>query len=137
MNTVESCELLELPRIERVQGSITPLEGGGRTIPFQIARVYYIYDVAGGSERGGHAHLALDQVLVAVMGSFTVGLDDGERRREVELNRAYRGLRIPPMIWRDLRNFSSGAVCLVLASIPYSEGEYIRDYDRFLTLRRR
>jgi hypothetical protein len=135
VNTVEHCRVIELPRIERVKGSITPVEAGTDAIPLAIARVYYIYDVAGGSERGGHAHLELDQVLVAVMGSFTVSLDDGEARREVELNRAYTGLHIPPMIWRELRNFSSGAVCLVLASIPYSEDEYVREYDRYLSLR--
>ena len=134
MNTVESARVLELPRIERVKGSITPVEGGA-TIPFQIARVYYIYDVVGGSERGGHAHLDLDQVLVAVMGSFTVSLDDGESRRSVELNRPYSGLYIPRLIWRELRDFSSGAVCLVLASIPYGEDDYVREYDRFLALR--
>jgi dTDP-4-dehydrorhamnose 3,5-epimerase-like enzyme len=134
VSSVDDCRLVELPRIERPEGSITPIEAGA-TVDFDIARVYYIYDLVGGSERGGHAHLELQQLMVAVMGAFTVVLDDGRRRREIELNRSYLGLHIPRMIWRELRNFSSGAVCVVLASIPYSEEDYVREYDEFLKLR--
>jgi hypothetical protein len=134
MNTIDECRLIDLPRIDRPEGNITPIEGGG-TMPFSIARVYYLYDVVGGSERGGHAHLELEQLLVAVMGAFTVVLDDGTRRRNVELNRGYRGLYVPRMIWRELVNFSSGAVCVVLASHEYSERDYVRDYEEFRRLR--
>lgn len=134
MSTVDDCRLIELPRIERPEGSITPVEAGV-TVPFDVARVYYLYDLVGGSGRGGHAHLELEQLLVAVMGAFTVVLDDGRRRHEVELNRAYLGLYIPQLIWRELHNFSSGAVCVVLASTSYSETDYVRDYDAFLRLR--
>jgi dTDP-4-dehydrorhamnose 3,5-epimerase-like enzyme len=136
VTTVDDCQLVELPRIERPEGSITAIEAGA-TVDFDIARVYYMYDLVGGSERGGHAHLELQQLMVAVMGAFTVVLDDGRRRRDIELNRSYLGLRIPRMIWRELRNFSSGAVCIVLASIPYSEADYVREYDDFLKLRAR
>jgi dTDP-4-dehydrorhamnose 3,5-epimerase-like enzyme len=134
MNTVDDCRLIELPQVPRPEGSITPVEAD-RTIPFAIARVYYVYDVVGGSERGGHAHLELDQLIVSVMGAFTVVVDDGRDRREIELNRAYVGLHVPPMIWRELVNFSSGAVSLVLASLPYSEADYVRDRDAFVELR--
>jgi dTDP-4-dehydrorhamnose 3,5-epimerase-like enzyme len=134
VTSVDDCRLVELPRIERPEGSITPIEAG-KTVPFDIARVYYIYDLVGGSERGGHAHLELEQLMVAVMGAFTVVLDDGRRRREVELNRSYVGLHIPQLIWREMHNFSSGAVCVVLASIPYAEADYVREYDAFLRLR--
>jgi dTDP-4-dehydrorhamnose 3,5-epimerase-like enzyme len=134
MNSVDDCRLVDLPRVERPEGSITPVEAG-TTVPFEIARVYYIYDIVGGSERGAHAHLELEQLVTAVMGALTVVLDDGQSRREVELNHAYVGLHIPRMIWRELRNFSSGAVCVVLASIPYSEDDYVRDYETFTRLR--
>jgi hypothetical protein len=134
VNTVDDCRLIDLPRIPRPEGSITPVEAGD-TIPFEIARVYYVYDVVGGSERGGHAHLELDQLIVCVMGAFTVVLDDGSARREVELNRGYVGLHVPPMVWRELVNFSSGAVSLVLASLPFAEADYVRDRDAFLELR--
>jgi dTDP-4-dehydrorhamnose 3,5-epimerase-like enzyme len=135
MNTINECRVVDLARIERPEGNITPIEGEV-AIPFSIARVYYLYDVVGGSERGGHAHLELEQLLVAVMGAFTVVIDDGERRREVELNRGYHGLYIPRLIWRELVNFSSGAVCVVLASHEYSEQDYVRDYEEFRGLRR-
>lgn len=131
MASVDDCRLLTLPRIERPQGNLTPVDGGA-DVCFDIARVYYLYDVPGGASRGGHAHRRLQQLIVSVMGSFEVVLDDGRQRRSVVLNRAYLGLYIPPMIWRDLVNFSSGGVCLVLASLPFEEAEYIRDYDAFL-----
>jgi hypothetical protein len=136
VKTVEDCRLVELPRIDRPEGSITPVEGG-TTIPFEIARVYYIYDVVHGASRGGHAHRALQQLIVAVMSRFVVTVDDGRQQRTIELDRADQGLYIPSMIWRKLERFSSGAVCVVLASLPYDEGDYIRDRDEFVAIRGR
>ena len=115
----------------RVEGSITPIEGR-KHVPFEIARVYYLYDVPGGASRGGHAHKELLQLMVSVMGSFDVVLDDGFTCKRVRLDRAYYGLYIPTLIWRELENFSSGAICVVLASQPYQESEYIREYSKFL-----
>lgn len=135
MTTIDDCRKISLPRIARPQGNITPVEGG-TTIPFEISRVYYLYDVVGGAERGGHAHRELHQLIVAVMGGFTVGLDDGERRRSFELNRAYCGLYVPEMLWRELVNFTAGAVCVVLASQPYDDADYVRDYDSFKKCKR-
>ena len=134
--TVDDCRLLELPKITRREGSITPIEAGV-DVPFPIARVYYLYDTPGGAARGGHAHRELEQLLVAVMGSFRVVLRDGRRQRSVELNRAYQGLHLPRMIWRELEGFSSGAICVVLASLRYDEADYIRGYGEFLALKER
>lgn len=131
MNTIDHCAILSLGRIPRREGQITSVEGG-HDIPFDVARVYYLYDVPGGETRGGHAHRELQQLIVSVMGSFDVLLDDGGRKKLVTLNRAYNALYVPRLIWRDLLNFSSGSVCLVLASLPYDEGDYIRNYDEFL-----
>jgi oxalate decarboxylase/phosphoglucose isomerase-like protein (cupin superfamily) len=128
--TIDDCTIIDLPRILIPQGNITPVENQ-RDIPFDIKRVYYLYDVPGGAERGGHAHKNLEQVIVSLMGSFDINLDDGENSKIVSLNRAYYGLYIPPMMWRHLSNFSSGGVCLVLASLPYDENEYIRDYEEY------
>jgi len=128
---VDDCRLLELRRVDRNVGSITPVEAD-RDVPFPIARVYYLYDVPGGEDRGGHAHVQLQQLIVSAMGSFDVELFDGTRRKTVSLNRAYQGLYIAPGIWRELKNFSSGAVCLVLASRPYEEHDYIRDPEDYL-----
>jgi dTDP-4-dehydrorhamnose 3,5-epimerase-like enzyme len=136
VNGVDDCKLIDLPRIESPAGNITPVDGG-KDIPFDIARVYYMYDVVGGAVRGGHAHKHIDRFIVAAMGGFTVLLWDGEREREVELNRAYRGLYVPTPIWTDLVNFSSGAVCVVLASDVYSEADYIRDRGEFVAYRTR
>jgi hypothetical protein len=105
---------------------------GGNHIPFEIERVYYLYDVPGGSVRGGHAHKQLQQLIVSVMGAFDVILDDGYKKKTVRLDRAYFGLYVPNMIWRELENFSSGGICLVLASLPYDESDYYRNYDEFL-----
>lgn len=131
MTTVSDCRLLDLPRIVRAEGSITPIEGG-KDVPFEIARVYYLYDVPGGGSRGGHAHKELLQLIVSVMGSFDVLLDDGSMRKRVSLNRGYHGLYLPNLIWRELENFSSGAICVVLASQPYKESDYIREYSNFV-----
>lgn len=131
MSSIDDCRTRELQRISRREGQITPVEGS-KDVPFDIARVYYLYDVPGGATRGGHAHRDLQQLIVAVMGSFDVLLDDGDRKKLVTLNRAHTALYLPRLIWRDLLNFSSGSVCLVLASLPYSEADYIRNYDEFL-----
>jgi hypothetical protein len=136
VTSVDDCPLVDLPRIYFTEGSITPLEGGGPEVPFEVERVYYLYDVVGGAMRGGHAHKELEQFIVAVMGGFTVTLWDGERTRDVELNRAYQGLYVPPPIWVDLVNFSSGAVSVVLASHHFDEADYIRDRDEFAAYRR-
>lgn len=131
---VDDCALCELPKIADARGNLTFLEGG-RQVPFGIQRVYYLYDVPGGAERGGHAHREVEELVVAMSGSFDVVLDDGRRRRRVHLNRSYQGLYLCPMVWRELDNFSSGAVCLVLASRPYDEADYHRDYQRYLAAR--
>ena len=107
-----------------------------KTVPFDVKRAYYLYDVPGGESRGGHAHKELSQLIIAASGSFTVTLDDGNVKRTFHLNRPYQGLYIVPGIWRTLDDFSSGSVCLVLASNGYDEGDYIRDYDKFLEFRR-
>ena len=129
--TIDDCRLVDLVRIERPQGHITPVEPW-KDIPFHIARVYYLYDVPGGACRGGHAHRQLQQFVVCLMGSFELVLNDGRRRKTLTLNRAYYGVYIPPMIWRELVNFSAGGICVVLASLPYDEGEYIRDYHDYV-----
>ncbi len=135
MTTVDDCQIINLPKIFSVQGNITPIYSNEH-IPFTISRVYYLYDIPGGETRGGHAHKCLQQLIVSVMGSFDVVIDDGKNKMTITLNRAYNGLYIPRMIWRELVNFSSGSICLVLASIPYDENEYIRDYEEFLKLKR-
>jgi len=125
--------LIDLPKISDPRGNLSFIEGG-RHIPFDIKRVYYIYDVPGGSDRGSHAHKKLHQFIVAMSGSFDVVLDDGEEKKRFHLNRSYYGLYVCPMMWRELDNFSSGAVCMVLASAHYDETDYIRDYSQFRTL---
>ncbi len=134
MTTIHDCALVELPRIYDRRGSLTPVHNREH-VPFDIARTYYIYDVPGGETRGGHAHGRLRQLLVSAMGAFDVVLDDGRERKTVRLERAYYGLYIPRMIWRELVNFSSGGICLVLASHPYDEADYIRDYEGFVHLK--
>ena len=122
-------QFIDLPVVHDVRGSLCVAEGGA--LPFEIARVYYLYDVPSGSMRAGHAHKALQQLVIAVSGSFDVRLDDGRRTETVTLNRPHRGLLIGPMLWREIENFSSGAVCLVLASAAYDEADYYRDYTEF------
>jgi hypothetical protein len=129
--SLESCHLIDLPKIADPRGNLTFIEGG-RQVPFAIKRVYYLYDVPGGAERGGHAHKALHQLIVAISGSFDIVLDDGTEKKRFHLNRSYYGLYVGPMIWREMDNFSSGAVCLVLASNLYDEADYYRNYDDFL-----
>lgn len=128
---LQDCRIIELPKIHDPRGNLTFIENS-RHIPFDIQRVYYLYDVPGGAERGAHAHKSLHQFIVAMSGSFDVVLDDGERQRRFHLNRSFNGLYVCPMMWRYLDNFSSGAVCMVLASAPYDEEDYYRDYDLFL-----
>ena len=125
------CRLVDLPKISDPRGNLTFVEGG-QHIPFDIQRVYYLYDVPGGAERGGHAHKGLQQLIVAMSGSFDVVLDDGRQKRRIHLNRSYTGLYVCPMIWRELDNFSSGSVCMVLASNRYDEDDYYRDYVQYL-----
>lgn len=133
-NSVYDCTILELDKHHHEKGNITVVENG-TTVPFDIKRTYYLYDVPGGESRGGHAHRELHQLMVAASGSFTVTLDDGNVKRTFLLNRPYQALLIVPGIWRELDDFSSGSVCLVLASHLYDEADYIRDYDEFLRLK--
>lgn len=123
--------MVELPRIHDPRGNLTFIEGSVH-VPFSIQRVYYLYDVPGGAERGGHAHRELEQLIIAMSGSFDVVLDDGGSKRRFHLNRSYQGLYVCPMIWRELDNFSSGSVCMVLASNRYDERDYYRDYQEFI-----
>jgi hypothetical protein len=134
--SLQQCQLIHFPRITDPRGNLTFIEGA-RHVPFDIKRVYYLYDVPGGAERGGHAHRQLHEVLIALSGSFDVVLDDGTDKRRFHLNRSYSGLHIAPMVWRDLDNFSSGSVCLVLASALFDEADYYRDYQEFLSTVRR
>lgn len=129
--SLNSCRSVSLPKISDPRGNLTFIEGGNH-IPFNIQRVYYLYDVPGGAERGGHAHKALHQLIIAMSGSFDVVLDDGRQKQRIHLNRSYSGLYVCPMIWRELDNFSSGSVCMVLASNLYDEADYFRDYKEFL-----
>ena len=130
--SIDNCKIIELPKISDPRGNLTFIEGM-RHIPFDIRRVYYTYDVPGGADRGGHAHKALHQLIIAMSGSFDVTLDDGKDKKKYHLNRSYQGLYVCPMIWRDLDNFSSGSVCMVLASNLYEASDYFRDYNEFLS----
>lgn len=129
--SIEKCRLIDLPIISNPKGNLTFIEGR-RHVPFEIKRVYYLYDVPGGAERGGHGHRELEQLIIAMSGSFDVVLDDGTTRRRYHLNRSYHGLYVCPMMWREIDNFSSGSVCMVLASTVYDEADYYRDYQVFL-----
>ena len=128
---IDDCSILSLPKISDPRGNLTFVEGGIH-IPFNIQRVYYLYDVPGGAERGGHAHKDLHQLIIAMSGSFDVILDDGTKKQRHHLNRSYSGLYVCPMIWRELDNFSSGSVCMVLASNRYDEDDYYRNYETFI-----
>lgn len=129
--SVYDCSVIELPRINNRSGNITPITNNVN-IPFGVKRVFYIYDIPGGENRGAHAHKACHQFLIATSGSFEIELDDGVNKRTVTLNRPYFGLHIPPGIWAAEKGFSSGAVCLVLASRKYEELDYIREYSSYL-----
>jgi dTDP-4-dehydrorhamnose 3,5-epimerase-like enzyme len=129
--SIKKCSIINLPKIADPRGNLTFIEGG-RHVPFQIQRVYYLYDTPGGAERGGHAHKGLQQLIVAMSGSFDVVLNDGQEKKRFHLNRSYYGLYVCPMIWRELDNFSSGSVCMVLASNYYDESDYYRDFQEFV-----
>jgi hypothetical protein len=130
LSTIHNCNVIELEKIHNRAGNITIFQNG-QPSPFDVQRIYYLYDVPGGSERGGHAHKNLFQLIVAASGSFNVILDDSRNKKVVELNRPYFGLLVEPGIWRELVNFSSGAICLVLASAKYDEADYIRNYSDY------
>lgn len=133
-NSVYDCVILPLSKIHNRAGNITIVEGQ-TNIPFDVRRVYYLYDIPGGEGRGGHAHKELHQLIVAASGSFSVLLDDGRNKKIATLNRPDYALMVPPGIWRELFEFSSGAICLVLASEKYDEGDYLRSYNQFLRFR--
>jgi hypothetical protein len=128
---VSDCSLIELPKIENRSGNLTSIQNSIE-IPFDIKRIFYLYDIPGGKDRGAHAHLECHQFLIAGSGSFDVLLDDGKSKKLVTLNQPYKGLHIPPGIWASEINFSSGSICLVLASHKYDEKDYIREYGEFL-----
>lgn len=130
--SLENCRIIELPKISDPRGNLTFIEQQ-RQVPFPIQRVYYLYDVPGGESRAGHGHRELQQLIIAAAGSFDVHLADGKNRKTFHLNRSYFGLYVSPMVWRELDNFSSGAVCLVLASTLYDEKDYYRDFNDFVT----
>jgi dTDP-4-dehydrorhamnose 3,5-epimerase-like enzyme len=132
---IADCRLINLPKIHDPRGNLTFVEGMNH-IPFDIRRVYYLYDVPGGADRGGHAHKALQQLIIAMSGSFDVVLDDGAGKHRFHLNRSHYGLYVCPMMWRELDNFSSGSVCLVLASNLYDEADYYRNYAEFSAARK-
>ena len=123
--------MIDLPKVADPRGNLTFLEGG-KHIPFDIKRVFYLYDVPGGAERGGHALKTCEQFLIAMSGSFDVIVYDGKENKRIHLNRSYNGLYLPPMVWREMDNFSSGSVCLALASQVYNEAEYYRDYKGYI-----
>lgn len=135
VSNVYNCNVLTLPKIHNRAGNLTALNNS-IDLPFDILRVYYLYDIPGGELRGGHAHKELQQLIIAVSGSFDITLDDGLNKKTVSLNRSYYGLHVIPGIWRELSNFSSGAICLVLASLKYDENDYIRDYNEFLKIKK-
>ena len=130
---LDACRIIELPKIHDPRGNLTFIEGE-RHIPFEMKRVFYLYDVPGGETRAGHANRSLEQFLIAMSGSFDVILDDGDERKTFTLNRSYYGLYIPGMVWREIENFSSGSVCLVLTSHFYDADDYYRDYDEWKTV---
>jgi dTDP-4-dehydrorhamnose 3,5-epimerase-like enzyme len=129
MNTIQDTKLIDIPKVHDERGSLAVVEK--EVIPFSIERVYYLYDVPSDSYRGGHAHIEQESVMIALSGSFEVIIDDGTDKKRIMLNKPNQGLYIPTNIWREIDNFSSGAVCLVLASTTYNEAEYIRDYDLY------
>jgi len=136
MNSLNDCKIIPLPKIHDDRGNLSFIETG-RPVPFAIQRTYWIYDVPGGEVRGGHAYKELQEFFVALSGSFDVVLDDGRERKIISLNRSYFGLYVPNMIWRNLENFATNSVCLILASLPYSANDYIRNYEAYLEANRR
>ncbi|MGC4041424.1 MAG: FdtA/QdtA family cupin domain-containing protein [Flavobacterium sp.] len=133
--TISDCKLLDFPKNHQLNGNLTSITNG-QEVSFDIKRIYYLYDVPGGNSRGGHAHKDLYQIMVALSGSFTVTLDDGINKKSYHLYQPYQGLLIPPGLWRDLDTFSSGSICMVLASELYDENDYFRDYNEFLEFKK-
>lgn len=133
MNSIDDCEIIQLPKIEDPRGNLTFMEGGNQ-VPFDIKRIFYIYDVPTAENRGAHAHYNLKQFVICLSGSFDVLLDDGRHKKTVHLNRPWQGLFIPPMVWASEENFDPGSICLVLTSELYDPSSYIRDYNSFLKL---
>ena len=133
--TIHNCPIVNLPKIHDQSGNITAIDEL-ICVPFSIKRVYYLYDIPGGESRGGHAHKELHQLVIAASGSFDIIIDDATSTKNISLNRPYIGLHIVPGIWREIKNISSGAVCLVLASEKYLESDYIRDYNSFMSLKK-
>ena len=136
MVSVFDCSVIQLPKVHNRAGNITILENTKDELPFEVKRIFYLYDIPGGESRGGHSHKVCHQFLIAASGSFEVLLNDGKVERLVQLNRANLGLHIPPGIWASEINFSSGSICLVLVSHQYDEHDYIRDYEEFLNLKK-
>lgn len=130
-SSVYEATIIELPKIHNVAGNITAIDNADNTLPFDVKRIYYLYDIPGGESRGAHAHIELKQLIIAASGSFDITLDDGQTRRTFQLSKPYYGLYMPAGLWRELNNFSSGAICLVLASQYYSENDYIYNYSKF------
>ena len=130
-STVFDCTLITFDKNHQIKGNLTAVTNSNQ-IPFDVKRIYYLYDVPGGLSRGGHAHIDLQQLVVALSGSFDITLDDGNAKRTFQLSRPNMGLLIPSGLWRELNNFSSGSICMVLASDLYSEEDYFRDYDKFI-----
>ena len=128
--SIFDCSIIHLPRVHNRVGNITSVENM-KNIPFETKRIYYLYDIPGGESRGGHGHKEMESLIIALSGSFDVTVDDGINKKTIQLNRPYLGLNVKPGMWRDISNFSSGSVLLVLASHLYSEDDYIRDYDTF------
>jgi hypothetical protein len=134
MSSVFDCSIIHLPKVQNRAGNITVVENL-KSLPFEVKRIYYLYDVPGGAERGGHGHKELEQLIIAASGSFDIILDDGINKKVINLNRPNYGVQIKPGIWRELINFSSGSICLVLASHLYNEDDYMRDYETFKQFR--
>ena len=131
-SSVYDSSIIDLPKVHNVAGNITAINNGEGIIPFEMKRLYYLYDIPGGESRGAHAHKELEQLIIAASGSFDITLDDGKTKRTFNLTKPYYGLYLPSGIWREINNFSSGAICLVLASQPYNADDYVRDYDEYL-----
>jgi hypothetical protein len=129
--SIADCRVINLPKIYNRAGNITPVEGNVH-VPFPVERIYYIYDIPGGESRGGHAHKELESLIIAISGSFDITINDGKSVNKFHMNRPYFGLNIKPGIWREISDFSSGAICFVLASQKYNEHDYIRNYDEYL-----
>jgi hypothetical protein len=135
-STVYDCSIIELPKNHSINGNISAVNNQ-KEVPFSIKRVYYLYDVPGGVSRGGHGHKDLHQLIIAASGSFDITVDDGNVKRTFHLSRPYMGLYMPSGLWRELDNFSSGSICLVLASDVYKEADYLREYDKFIEYKRK